>query len=171
MLVLMFGLINLVTHYQPSLISFLVFLSISLLIGLALVKEIVIDVKDTKFLKGIINNLLSYYSENEYKNKDEKIHSIIKSIFKVDDKKLRFDLDTHNIDYLLHIYNENGEKLMLVNLKYHTQILYCPEGYEIVTYNAQLNYEKTGVYHWKKLRFILVHHCFHLWSNYLTIMY
>lgn len=140
MLVLIFGLINLVTHYQLSIISFLIFLSASFLIGLVLVKEIVIDVKDIKFLKGIINNLLSYYSEYEYKNKDEKIHSIIKSIFKVDDRRLRFDLDTHNIDSLLHIYNENGEKLMLVNLKYHTQILYCPEGHEIVDYYDKLNY-------------------------------
>lgn len=140
MLVLIFGLINLVTHYQPSVSSFLIFLFVSLLIGVALIKEIVKDVKDIKFLKDIIDNLLSYYSVDEYKNKDEKIHSIIESVFKVDNRQLRFDLNTHNIDSLLYIYSESGEKLMLVNLKYHTQILYCPEGHEIVDYYDKLSY-------------------------------
>lgn len=140
MFALVFGLIYLVSRYQPSLSNFLIFLSVSLLIGVVLFKEIVIDIKDIKFLNEVLDDLLSYYSADEYKNKDEKIHSIIENIFKIDDRQLRFDLNTKDIDSLLYVYNENGEKLMLINLKYHTQILYCQESYEIVDYYDKLNY-------------------------------
>ena len=140
MLILVFGLINLVISYQASFSNFVIFLSVSLLIEAVLIKGIATDVKDIKFLKEITNNLLNYYSVDDYTNKDEKIHSIIESIFKVSGKRLLFELNTKNIDFVLFIYNENGERLMLVNLKYHTQIVYCSEGYEIVNYYDSLDY-------------------------------
>ena len=140
MFALVFGLIYLVSHYQPSISNFLIFLSASLLILVVLFKEIAIDIKDIKFMNEVLDDLLSYYNTDEYKNKDEKIHLIIENIFKVDGRQLRFDLNTKDIDYLLYIYNENGEKLMLINLKYHTQILYCPESHELVDYYDSLDY-------------------------------
>lgn len=140
MLVLVFGLINLVISYQASFSNFVIFLSVSLLIEVALIRGIATDVKDIKFLEEITNNLLSYYNLDEYKNKDEKIHSIIENIFKVSGKQLRFELNTQNIDFILYIYNENREKLMLINLKYHTQLVYCSEGYELVDYYDSLDY-------------------------------